>query len=58
MASVVAMEATATFLKACSKSALMSKMFSIPTETLSKFGVTPAANCSAILNCWCVVADG
>src|SRR3990170_442104 len=39
---------------ACWKSALMSSMCSMPTETRTRSGVTPVAFCSASESCWCV----
>jgi len=37
--------------KALSKSAIISSMCSMPTDTLSRLGVTPAAACSCWLSC-------
>ena len=47
-----------TFSNACWKSALMSSMCSIPTDTRSKVGNTPAEIFSSSDSCWCVVAAG
>jgi len=44
--------------KAWSKSAMMSSTSSMPTDTLTKSGVTPAESCSSGLSCWCVVVAG
>ena len=44
--------------KASSKSSLMSSMCSMPTETRTWSGVTPALFCSASVSCWWVVEAG
>ena len=43
---------------ACAKSAQMSSMCSIPTETRIMSLVTPYAVCSSSVSCSCVVLDG
>src|SRR5271165_5544517 len=43
---------------ACSRSAMMSRTSSIPTESRINSGVTPVSRCSASESCWCVVEDG
>ena len=45
-------------LSAWFRSAMMSRMSSMPTESRTSSGVTPVSTCSASLSCWCVVEAG
>src|SRR5579859_4489140 len=47
-----------SFSKAWAKSALMSSMCSMPTDTRMRSGVTPAERCSSAVSCWWVVELG
>src|SRR6056297_9610 len=49
---------TLIFLNASSKSAIISSMCSIPTETRIRSCLTPPDACSFSVSCWCVVEAG